>query len=162
MFWLNIIETFKHLWLRLYRPSDFFLHSFPSLLPRSFFLLNRFVRPVEMAGSVENCSIILQPVRRRVAMVPRRSPNEENTRRRHAANELVKWSWGFSPREPDVTRSGTIHAVFEFMPANFFRKQCCVRLNIRQNYEICMILRREKNKCARVRDGEIRDMRVWK
>lgn len=103
------------------RTGRFFYTPFPSCYLDSF-LLNRFVRPVEMASSVENCSFILQ--RRRVAMAPRRSSNEENTRQRHAANELVKRSQGFSPCGPDVTRSDTVHAVFEFMPADFFRKQC--------------------------------------
>lgn len=107
-----------------------------------------------MASPVESCSFILQP-----ASCSDGGDRRTKRIRRHAANELVKRS-GFSPHGPDVTRNGTVHAVFEFMPADFFRKQCRARLNIRQNYEIYMILRGGKKINARILDGRIRDMRA--
>lgn len=131
---LEWIKHFGRMSLKLANASGYDRAERPIFFYPAPFLLNRFVRPVEMASPMESCSFILQPASCSDGGDRR---NEENT-----ATRCERACWkrsGFSPHGPDVTRNGTVHAVFEFMPADFFRKQCRARLNIRQNYEICMI-----------------------
>lgn len=120
------------------------------------FLLTRFVRPVEMASSVENCSFILQPA-------SRSDGDDRRARRirRHAANELVKWS-GFSPREPDVTPQTARSTLFSNLCPPIFSVNNAARGWISGKTMKYVWYYGGGGKNARMRDGGIRDMQARK